>query len=326
MNNSRHPNPRRRTALRSIGAGAMAAALPAISPRAHAQRKPEPMRVFIGTTPHFGNVIVADRQGFWKKEGLAAEITIFASGSIAAEGFRAGKGHVVVTGDQPAIRLWKDGFIGFSPQANYDELSIIIARNPIKSAPDLKGKKVGVLVGSTSEFFTKLYLTRAGLAMTDIQVVNLRPAEMVTGLARGDIDAFTIWQPFGWRALAAVKDASIIATGKGYFHEWEACTTSREYANANENELIAFIRGMDAAGKWITANPDAAATMVASAIRLEEVSLARQMLEKIDWSLAYTPKFRADMDKVGDFMGMKIDWKTMFDSRFLAKISPALVA
>ena len=324
MTSSSHPNGRRRTAVRAIGASLAAAAVPVAS-NAFAQRKSEPMRVFIGTTPHFGNVIVAERQGFWKKEGLNAEITIFASGSIAAEGFRAGKGHVVVTGDQPAIRLWKDGFIGFSPQANYDELSIIVARNPIKSAPDLKGKKVGVLVGSTSEFFTKLYLSRANLTMNDIQVVNLRPAEMVTGLARGDLDAFTIWQPFGWRALAAAKDASIITTAKGYFHEWEACTTSRDYANAHEAELVAFIRGMDAAGNWIKANPDAAATTVASAIRLEDASLARQMLEKIDWNLTYSPKFRADMDKVGDFMNMKIDWKTMFDSRFLAKVSPKLV-
>jgi len=162
--------------------------------------------------------------------------------------------------------------------------------------------------------------------MTDIQVINLRPAEMVTGLARGDIDAFTIWQPFGWRALAAVKDAQIIATAKGYFHEWEACTTSREYAKSRTAELVAFIRGMDAAGKWIAANLDEAATVVAGAIRMEDVKLARQMLERIDWNLAYTAKFRSDMDVVGNFMNMKIDWKTMFDPRFLAKVSSAYVA
>ena len=199
----------RRQALKAIGAGALAAAG---IPTADAQRKPEKMLVFIGTTPHFGNVIVADRKGFWQKEGLTADITIFASGSVAAEAFRAGKGHVVVTGDQPAIRLWQDGFIGFVPQANYNELSIIVARNAIKGPADMKGRKVGVLVGSTSEFFTKLYLSKGGLGIKDIQVINLRPAEMVTGFARGDIDAFTIWQPFGWRALAAVKDAHILTT------------------------------------------------------------------------------------------------------------------
>jgi ABC-type nitrate/sulfonate/bicarbonate transport system substrate-binding protein len=313
----------RRNTLKALGAGTLAAAG---VPTARAQARLEKMLVFIGTTPHFGNVIVADKKGFWQKEGLAADVNIFASGSVAAEAFRAGKGHVVVTGDQPAIRLWKDGFLGFAPQANYDELSIIVAKTGIKSPAEMKGRKVGVLVGSTSEFFTKLYLAKGGVDLKDIQVVNLRPAEMVTGFARGDIDAFTIWQPFGWRALAAVKDAHILATAKGYFHEWEACTTSRDYAKGHEAELVAFVKGLDAAGKWITANLDEAATVVATAIRLEDVKLARQMLEKIDWSLAYTPKFRRDMDFVGDFMNMKIDWKTMFETRYLAKAFPSYVS
>jgi NitT/TauT family transport system substrate-binding protein len=322
MAEAKEVNAVRRDVLKGLGAAALAAVVPHV----RAQGKLEKMLVFIGTTPHFGNVIVADKKGFWKKEGLTAEITIFASGSIAAEAFRAGKGHVVVTGDQPAIRLWKDGFAGFCPQANYNELSIIVAKGSIKAAGDLKGRKVGVLVGSTSEFFTTLYLSKAGLSMNDIQVINLRPAEMVSGLARGDIDAFTIWQPFGWRALAAVKDAHIVTTAKGYFHEWEACTTSRDYAKGHEGELVAFIRGLDAAGKWITANLDEASGIVASAIRLEDHKLARQMLEKIDWNLAYTPKFRQDMDIVGDFMNMKIDWKTMFDTRYLAKAFPSYVS
>lgn len=323
MSHPQEPDRNRRDTLKVLGAGALAAA--GVGP-ARAQTKLDKMLVFIGTTPHFGSVIVADRKGFWQKEGLPTDLTIFASGSIAAEAFRAGKGHVVVTGDQPAIRLWKDGFVGISPQANYNELSIIVARAGIKSAADMKGRKVGVLVGSTSEFFTKLFLAKGGLTMNDVQVINLRPAEMVTGLARGDIDAFTIWQPFGWRALAAVKDAQIIATARGYFHEWQGVTTSREYAKTREAELIAFVRGLDAAGRWIPQNLDEASTIVATAIRLEDAKLARQMLEKIDWSLAYTQKFRQDMDVVGDFMNMKIDWKANFEPRFLAKAFPGYVS
>ena len=58
----------------------------------------------------------------------------------------------------------------------------------------------------------------------------------------------------------------------------EACTTSREYATTHETELVAFIRGMDSAGKWISANLGEAASLVASAIRLEDIAMAREML------------------------------------------------
>ena len=324
MAKSRDANQSRRQALHGIGAAALLLTGAAGRP-AQAQAKLEKMDVFIGTTPHFGNLIVGAGKGFFEKEGLPVTLTNFASGSVAADAFRAGRGSIVVTGDLPAIRLWQQGSIGICPQANYNELSIIVARSGIKGPADMNGRKVGVLVGSTSEFFAKLYLAKGGMQPTDVDMINLRPAEMVTGFVRGDIDAFVIWQPFGWRTLAAVKDAQILATAKGYFHEWEAVTTTKEYAASHEREILAFLRGLDAAGKWIPKNLDEAAKIVANQIRLDDIKLARDMLEKIDWNIAYTSKFRKDIDVVGDFINAKVNWDTMFDKRFLAKLGAGYV-
>jgi ABC-type nitrate/sulfonate/bicarbonate transport system substrate-binding protein len=318
-------NRARREALKAAGATALLVAA-AVPQATRAQAKLQNMDIYIGTTPHFGNIIVGAEKGFYEKEGLPVKITNFASGSVAADAFRTGKGSIIVAGDLPSIRLWQQGFIGVAPQAHYNTLSIIVARGPIKGAEDMKGKKVGVLIGSTSEFFAKLYLAKAGMKPADIEMVNLRPAEMVTGLSRGDIDAFVIWQPFGWRALAAVKDAHILTTAKGYFEEWEAITTTKEYAAAHAAELAAFLRGLDAAGKWIPANLDEAARIVAAQIRFDDVKATRDMLQAIDWNISYTPAFRRDIAVVGDFINAKLDWATMFDDRHLAKLGGAYVS
>lgn len=318
-------NHSRRNVLKTFGTAAalVACGIPRL---ATAQAKLQPMDIYIGTTPHFGNIIVGAEKGFFEKEGLPVKITNFASGSVAADAFRTGKGSILVAGDLPSIRLWQQGFIGLCPQAHYNSLSIIVAQGHVKNASDLKGRKVGVLLGSTSEYFTKLYLSKAGMSVGDIQMINLRPAEMVTGLARGDIDAFVIWQPFGWRATAAVKGAHILATGNGYFEEWEAVSTSKQYAAAHGAELLAFLRGLDAAGRWIPANLDEAAKIVAAQIRFDDVKITRDMIERIDWNIAYTPNFRSDMDGVGNFIGARIDWQTMFDSRYLQKLGASFVA
>lgn len=317
-------NRTRRDALKAAGATALvlAGGLPQVG---RSQAKLQNMDIYIGTTPHFGNIIVGAEKGFYEKEGLPVKITNFASGSVAADAFRTGQGSIIVAGDLPTIRLWTQGFVGVAPQAHYNTLSIIVARNTIKGPADMKGKKVGVLVGSTSEFFAKLYLTKAGMKANDIEMVNLRPAEMVTGLARGDIDAFVIWQPFGWRALAAVKDAHILTTAQGYFEEWEAITTTKEYAATHRAELEAFLRGLDAAGKWIPNNLDEAARIVAAQIRFDDVKITRDMLQVIDWNIAYTPGFRKAFGVVADFINAKIDWGTMFDDRYLAKLGKAYV-
>lgn len=317
-------NRTRREVLKAGGAGVLLAA-GALPHSAGAQGKLEPMDIYIGTTPHFGNVIVGAEKGFYQKEGLTAKITNFASGSVAADAFRTGKGSVIVAGDLPSIRLWSQGFLGIAPQAHYDTLSVIAAKSSIKGPADMKGKNVGVLVGSTSEFFAKLYLQKGGMSIDDIKVINLRPAEMVTGITRGDIDAFVIWQPFGWRAMAASKDVHILATAKGYFQEWEAVTTSKDYAAKHEAELVAFLKGLDAAGKWIPNNLDEAAKIVAAQIRFDDVKITRDMLAAIDWNISYTAAFRRDMDVVGDFIKEKINWSTMFDTRYLAKLGTSYV-
>jgi hypothetical protein len=55
------------------------------------------------------------------------------------------------------------------------------------------------------------------------------------------------------------------------------------------------------------------------------VDLAKRMIEKIDWNISYTKKFRSDMDRLGQFVNLKIDWNTMFDPRYLAKLGPSYV-
>ena len=315
----------RRAFLKSASIGSVAVTLGTRRSAFAQGKKLQEMSIFIGTTPHFGNVIVGAEKGFFENEGLPVKVTNFASGSTAVDAFRAGQGHLVVAGDMPSLRLWKQGGIGLCAQANYGELSIIVAKKSINNPADLRGKKVGVLVGSTSEYFAKLYLASGGLDYKDIDVINLRPAEMVTGLVRGDIDAFVIWQPFGWRAVEADSNAHIVTTGAPYFHEWEMVNTMPEYAKSHAEEIVAFLRGLDAAGKWIPTNLDEAAQIVAKSLRMDDVAVAKRMLEKIDWNIAYTHKFRSDMDRIGNFVGIPVDWNKMFDAKFLAQLGPAYV-
>ena len=282
-----------------------------------AQTKLQKMSIVLGTTPQFGNVIVGLQKGFYEKEGLPAEITYFTSGSAATQAFRAGNGDVAVSGDLPSLRLWTGGDgVGICPQAHYD-LSIIVARDSIKSPQDMRGKKIGVLLGSTSEYFIQKYLGKSGMTIKDIDAINLTPAEMITGLDRRDIDGFVLWQPFGWKAVDTIKGVHIVTTAGPYFQEWEACTVNKKYAATHKAEVVAFLKGLDAAGKWIPGHLDEATQAVSQALRTTDTPLVKRMLGQINWSINYTPKFRSDMDELAVFIKSKIDWNTMFDPQFL---------
>src|SRR5579875_60728 len=291
-----------------------------------AQPKLRKLQIVLGTTPQFGNVIIGLTKGFYEKEGLPAQITYFTSGSAATQASRAGNGDVAVSGDLPSLRLWlQDAGVGLCPQAHYD-LSMIVTRDSIKSAKDMRGKKIGVLLGSTSEYFIALYLAKAGMTVKDIDEINLTPAEMITGLDRGDIDGFVLWEPFGWKAVETIKGVHILTKAGPYFQEWEACTANKKYAQTHQPELVAFLKGLRAAGEWIPKNLDEATTSCADALRTQDKALVKRMLGQINWNIAYTPKFRSDMDRLAGFIKSKIDWNTMFAPQFLRQVNPSLVS
>ena len=43
-----------------------------------------------------------------------------------------------------------------------------------------------------------------------------------------------------------------------------------DYAKTHSAELIAFLKGLDKAGKWITANMDEATQIVAKSLRMDD--------------------------------------------------------
>jgi ABC-type nitrate/sulfonate/bicarbonate transport system substrate-binding protein len=57
-----------------------------------AQNKLGPVKVFIGSNPSFGGIMIADQKKFFEQESLTVELTYFASGATAVDAFRAGRG------------------------------------------------------------------------------------------------------------------------------------------------------------------------------------------------------------------------------------------
>ena len=67
----------------------------------------------------------------------------------------------------------------------------------IDGIADLKGRRVGISVGSTTgNIFVRTVAPQAGLKPGDYQVVNMRPADQVAALAAGSVDAITSFEPY----------------------------------------------------------------------------------------------------------------------------------
>jgi len=86
---------------------------------------------------------------------------------------------------------------------------------PITRIADFKGKRVGYVRATTAHYYLSKQLAEAGLSFSDIQPINLSPADGLSAFARGDLDA---WAIYGYNGqLARTRyGARTIKTGKGY--------------------------------------------------------------------------------------------------------------
>src|SRR4051812_20486217 len=93
----------------------------------------------------------------------------------------------------------------------------IVARGPIKTVADLKGKAVAASAPGTSPFFMLAWvLAKNGMTTKDVTVVNLEPEAAAQAFLAGQNDAAVSYEPF----LSAVRDkpdqGHILATTLDY--------------------------------------------------------------------------------------------------------------
>ncbi len=85
--------------------------------------------------------------------------------------------------------------IAFSDVIGKAESLIAHDGSGIETVADLKGKRIGVPVGSTAHFSLMGALQHEGIADTDVTIMSMKPDQIAASWDQGAIDAAWIWQP-----------------------------------------------------------------------------------------------------------------------------------
>src|SRR5258708_17007053 len=94
----------------------------------------------------------------------------------------------------------------------------IVARRSagVRTAVDLRGKKIATSLNSSAHFYMVKTLRNVGLSEADVTVVGMTPPEMPAALARGDVDAVSIWEPAAEQSAKALALHALILHRPGY--------------------------------------------------------------------------------------------------------------
>lgn len=129
----------------------------------------------------------------------------FPSGPPLIEAMRAGSVDLGAVGDTPVAYAQASGsdilFVATHSFPSSITGGLIVPRgSAIRTAADLKGKRLAFTKGSASELSAVVALKQYGLTLKDVTPVYLAPGDAMTAFANGSIDAWLTWDPY--RALA----------------------------------------------------------------------------------------------------------------------------
>jgi NitT/TauT family transport system substrate-binding protein len=286
-----------RTLLAAAIAGFMALASPAA-----AQTK---MTIATGVDPSFSAYYVAKLAGIFEKNGLDVTVNTGPSGSAMVS-------FLVRNQVQSAF-----GAEGAGVQNhNLDPNVVVAAEGDLmkewygmvaKGVPNLealKGKKLGIARGSGSEVFWLSMVEKLKLNPKDYKIIQVEAPEMVAALERGDIDAFTAWEPWLARATKAVPGAKVIVPQGEILTPRVYIYVNKEWADKNPAPATAFMKSMVEATDLINKEPEKAADHVAAFLKLDK-ELTRELMPKLRFDV------RLDQDSLSNFIVIQKQLKDM---------------
>jgi ABC-type nitrate/sulfonate/bicarbonate transport system substrate-binding protein len=259
-------------------------------------------RMVIGTgvDPTLSQFYVAEA-GMYKKHGIDVDVKLFGSASASTPSLIPGDIQASLTsvpaGALAHARAPKVVLVAMTDIAtNYFG---VVAETRLKTLADLKGQKVGVAMGTSSEIFAIQALERTNMTLKDVQVVNVEPPEMLAALVRKDVSAFFVWEPWLTRAKLATKGASHILPGSDFYYIHNHLVMDKEWIDKNRDLSIRFLRAVKEAGEFAMQKPDEAAPIIARFLKLD-TELVKELLPKC--------KFMMVLDDVTmQFMKKEVD-------------------
>jgi NitT/TauT family transport system substrate-binding protein len=276
--------------------------------------------------------IIAAEKGFFKEEGVDVAVNYVGTGKIAMDDLLGGKA------DFANVVETNIAFAGFNnPKikvlANIEEVydATIVARKDkgIKSPADLKGKKIGVMLATTSQVFVDRFLEKNGIPKDSVEIVNLLPPAMQSAIIEGNgVDAISVWQPFVNNAEKALGDNAISFKDKDVFTGYMNLAGNNDFIAKNPETVEKLLKAYIKAEQFLASNKAESIEIVSRVLKLDKevtekiwgeyefkVSLGKELLDATNtegkWIIATQKDFAAKQLP---------DYSVFFDNSFLKKI------
>lgn len=217
----------------------------------------EPILLRIAYMPNMGSasaIIAARDQRFFEEVGITIELVQFQGGPAEIAAMSSGDIDISQIG-HGAHALCIEGQAKIFGLDLYGKSDAVIANKEkgINTIEDLKGKKVAVTAGTSSEIVLNLALQDAGMKRDDLELIEMDANGTVSAMISGNVDACASWSPGTNIIQEQMGDKTItLATNADFFDRVAfpgSFIVTDKFAKENWDAVVRFyaaiLKGMD---------------------------------------------------------------------------------
>lgn len=256
------------------------------SPEKKGSTSPYPAKIRIGTIRVANDKTVMKTLGIFERAlentGIKTEYIFFDSGTSANIAFSAGAIDFAEMGYTNSVIALARGIdvkcIWIHEVLGENEALVVQKNRGIKSAADLKGKKIATPFASTSHYSLMKALEISSLEKTDVKLLDMDTVDIVSAFERGDIDAAYSWEP----TLSLIREkGEVLLTSKDLakkgFMTVNVELVRRKFAEKYPELVTLYISSLAKAGEIYENTPEVAIKAASEALHIKYEQAAIQM-------------------------------------------------
>lgn len=295
-----------------------------------------PLTIAVSRSPHSLPVFVALAEGLFEAEGLTVKTIEAPSGRRCLKLMAEGQADLG-TAAETAIAFESFERTDFSIIATFSSTSSdveLVARRAagIKAAGDLVGKRVGVVKGTSAQYFLDTFLLNSNVNPKSIVQVAIQPEAALDTLAAGQVDAVAVFQPFAYAAAHSPRVDGVVLSESGDYKQTFNLVAQNSALRTRRADIERFLRALHRANEFIRAQPRRAELIFVSRLGVEpsfaawamqrthvglslEEALLRTLQSQANWAL-----------REGYASGSKpVDYRNLIDAGPLRAVLPNAV-
>jgi NitT/TauT family transport system substrate-binding protein len=291
---------------------------------------------------NFGHLpmFVGAEKGFFEKHGVDAKMLVVDTGTDMVNAMHDGRAQV---GDMSTTTYLKAVHAGEpfkviglimndATKDNCDTpLGIVTKKGTGITAgnvQDLKGKRVGLARGQTSDEYFKMVLRRAKMKYEEIIIENIwSQFGLAPALADGKVDAIVSWEPYVTQVLTQVPDSFLVLRGGQHMSYVMVATVHGPTLESKPSVVKSIAAGLAQASHFTRNNRDEAVEIFAKWVPATDVAIGKIGVKHISFDPRLSPNVLRAFENAEDEVLMntlkgaaRLDVPSLFRPEFMTEV------